>query len=62
MANLEKVQQRLADEAAKYNALQKEYQKVVGLRQQLDAQLNENSVVKEVHANNTRNLTNWDLN
>lgn len=49
MSNLEKIQKRLADEAGKYNAMQKDLQKLVNARQQLDAQLNENKVVKEVN-------------
>ncbi|KAI1300169.1 Prefoldin subunit 6 [Halotydeus destructor] len=47
MANIEKVQKKLSDEVAKFNQLQKDVQKLIGLRQTLDAQLNENSVVKE---------------
>lgn len=47
MANID-MQKKMSDEVAKFNVLQKEHQKVVALRQQLDAQLTENNVVKEV--------------
>lgn len=38
---------KLADEIAKFNNLQKEYQKVCTTHQQLDEQLNENKIVKQ---------------
>ncbi|XP_013417321.1 prefoldin subunit 6 [Lingula anatina] len=43
----EGLQKRLQGELEKYQAVQKDYQKYVSARQQLDAQLNENSLVKE---------------
>lgn len=43
-------QKRLQVEVEKYKSLEKEFQKALGARQQLDAQLNENSLVKEVSA------------
>ncbi|CAG2166791.1 unnamed protein product [Oppiella nova] len=44
---VEAVQKQLSDEITKFGALQKSYQKTLHLRQQLDSQLNENSIVKE---------------
>ncbi|XP_052721085.1 prefoldin subunit 6-like [Crassostrea angulata] len=41
------LQKKLQTEVEKFQAVQKDYQKHVNLRQQLDAQLNENSLVKE---------------
>ncbi|KAK3088810.1 hypothetical protein FSP39_024008 [Pinctada imbricata] len=41
------IQKRLQTEVEKFQTVQKEYQKCVSVRQQLDAQLNENSLVKE---------------
>ena len=38
----------LSDEVAKFNQLQQDLQKVIQSRQQLEVQLNENIVVKEV--------------
>ena len=48
MSNLEIIQKKLSDEVAKYNQLQKEYQKVMSIRQQLDEQLTENKIVQTV--------------
>lgn len=42
------VQKALSDEITKYQQLEKDKQKVIGLIKQLDVQLNENSSVKEV--------------
>lgn len=42
------VQKALSDEITKYQQLEKDKQKVIGLIKQLDAQLNENASVKEV--------------
>lgn len=47
-SSAEGLAKKLTDEVSKFNNLQKEYQKVCGTRQQLDEQLNENKVVKEV--------------
>ncbi|XP_067662069.1 prefoldin subunit 6-like [Haliotis asinina] len=41
------VQKRLQSEVEKYQSVQKDLQKYMSLRQQLDAQLNENTLVKE---------------
>lgn len=41
------LQKKLQTEVEKFQAVQKDYQKHVNLRQQLDAQMNENSLVKE---------------
>lgn len=41
------LQKRLQQEVEKYKAVQKDYQKVFSVRQQLDGQLMENNVVKE---------------
>ena len=49
MSSLEAIQKKLSDEIAKFSALQKSYQKTLHLRQQLDSQLNENNIVKEVN-------------
>merc|ERR1711971_292959 len=46
-SNMSDVQKRLQGELEKYQTVQKDYQKHVNLRQQLDAQMNENSLVKE---------------
>ncbi|XP_041456818.1 prefoldin subunit 6-like [Lytechinus variegatus] len=46
MAN-EALQKKLQEELEKFKASEKEYQNAVGLRKQLDAQLNENSMVKD---------------
>ncbi|KAL9988917.1 hypothetical protein ACROYT_G003412 [Oculina patagonica] len=46
-ANIEKIQQQMQTELEKFKAIQKDMQKLVGTRQQLDAQLNENKVVQE---------------
>merc|ERR1711894_46961 len=43
----EGVQKRLQTELEKYKAVQKEYQKCMSARQQLDGQLNEKTLVKE---------------
>ncbi|KAL5012635.1 hypothetical protein ScPMuIL_011186 [Solemya velum] len=43
----EALQKKLQTEVEKYQALQKDYQKYVGAKQQLDAQMNENTLVKE---------------
>lgn len=42
------LQKTLQDEVAKYNQLQSDAQKIIQMRQQLDAQLTENTGVKEV--------------
>uniref|UniRef100_A0A6M2DMM7 Probable prefoldin subunit 6 n=1 Tax=Xenopsylla cheopis TaxID=163159 RepID=A0A6M2DMM7_XENCH len=42
---VEEIQKKLSNELEKYKAAQKEYQKVITQRQQLDGQLNENKVV-----------------
>ena len=42
------IQKALSDEITKYQQLEKDKQKVIGLIKQLDVQLNENSAVKEV--------------
>lgn len=47
MAAAEGLQKRLQTELEKYKSVQKDYQKCVSTRQQLDAQLNENTLVKE---------------
>ena len=44
----EALQKKFQSEMEKYKALQKDYQKCVTNRQQLDSKLNENSSVKEV--------------
>jgi prefoldin beta subunit len=41
------IQKKLSDEMATFNVMQKESQKLMELRRQLDAQLTENTVVKE---------------
>ena len=46
--DIEAFQKKLSDEISKFGALQKSYQKTLQLRQQLDSQLNENNIVKEV--------------
>ncbi|EDO30505.1 predicted protein [Nematostella vectensis] len=46
-ANVERIQQQLQTELEKYKAHQIDLQKSVSTRQQLDAQLSENTVVKE---------------
>nr|CAG4638890.1 EOG090X0MQF [Cyclestheria hislopi] len=43
----EGLQKRLQQEVEKFKAIQKEYQKVINTRQQLDSQLTENNGVKE---------------
>ena len=45
MADLGKT---LSEEVAKFNQLQQDMQKVVQSRHQLESQLNENTIVKEV--------------
>jgi PREDICTED: HLA class II region expressed gene KE2-like len=57
MSNIEATQKKFSDEVTKYNQLQKEYQKVVSMRQQLDEQLNENKIVKEVSYFNYQAIT-----
>lgn len=47
MAALEVLQKRMTQELEKYKTIQKDFQKTYSVRQQLDAQLNENKVVKE---------------
>uniref|UniRef100_A0A6M2E5B7 Probable prefoldin subunit 6 n=1 Tax=Amblyomma tuberculatum TaxID=48802 RepID=A0A6M2E5B7_9ACAR len=44
---MEGIHKALVQEVEKYKTLQKDFQKTYGLRQKLDSQLNENSVVKE---------------
>ncbi|XP_060069731.1 prefoldin subunit 6-like [Ylistrum balloti] len=44
------IQKKLQADIEKYQQLQKDYQKVVSQRQQLDGQLNENTLVKEEFA------------
>ncbi|XP_069120184.1 prefoldin subunit 6-like [Argopecten irradians] len=44
------IQKKLQTDIEKYQQLQKDYQKVVSQRQQLDGQLNENTLVKEEFA------------
>merc|ERR550519_330192 len=46
-ANVERIQQQLQTEVEKFKGIQKDLQKSVVTRQQLDAQLAENNVVKE---------------
>lgn len=46
-ANLERIQQQMQTELEKFKAVQKDLQKLINTRQQLDGQLNENKVVKE---------------
>ncbi|XP_022795311.1 prefoldin subunit 6-like [Stylophora pistillata] len=46
-ANLERIQQQMQTELEKFKAVQKDLQKLINTRQQLDAQLNENKVVQE---------------
>ncbi|PVD22133.1 hypothetical protein C0Q70_17938 [Pomacea canaliculata] len=41
------LQRRLQNEVEKFQAIQKDLQKAISARQQLDAQLNENTLVKE---------------
>nr|CAG4645306.1 EOG090X0MQF [Leptodora kindtii] len=43
----EGIQQKLQQEVEKFKGIQKEYQKVISTRQQLDSQLTENNGVKE---------------
>ncbi|KAK2186728.1 hypothetical protein NP493_193g04080 [Ridgeia piscesae] len=43
----EGIQKRLQKELEKFKSVQKEYQKCVAARQQLDAQFNENTLVKQ---------------
>lgn len=47
-AAMETVTKKLSEEVTKFNNLQKEFQKLCTTRQQLDEQLNENKIVKEV--------------
>ncbi|RWS11947.1 prefoldin subunit 6-like protein [Dinothrombium tinctorium] len=47
MASLENTQKKLSDEISAYSALQKDYQKNLAAREQLDSQLNENIIVQE---------------
>ena len=47
-AALETITKKMSEEVTKFNNLQKELQKICTTRQQLDEQLNENKVVKEV--------------
>jgi chaperonin cofactor prefoldin len=49
MSSLEAVQKKLSQEISKFGSLQKTYQKTLQMRQQLDSQLNENNIVKEVN-------------
>ncbi|XP_077535710.1 prefoldin 6 [Haemaphysalis longicornis] len=44
---MEAVHKALVQEVEKYKSVQKDFQKTYSLRQKLDSQLNENSVVKE---------------
>ncbi|XP_031574472.1 prefoldin subunit 6-like [Actinia tenebrosa] len=46
-ANVERIQQQIQSELEKFKGVQKDLQKSVSTRQQLDAQLTENNVVKE---------------
>jgi len=46
-ANLERIQQQMQTELEKFKGIQKDLQKFITARQQLDAQLNENKVVQE---------------
>lgn len=46
--SVEALNKMMAEEVAKFNQLQQDMQRVHQLRQQLDAQLNENTNVKEV--------------
>ncbi|XP_073242976.1 prefoldin subunit 6-like [Porites lutea] len=46
-ANLDRIQQQMQTELEKFKSVQKDIQKLVSARQQLEAQLNENKVVKE---------------
>lgn len=48
MSSLEAIQKNLSAEITKFGTIQKSYQKTLQLRQQLDSQLNENNIVKEV--------------
>jgi hypothetical protein len=41
-------QKQLSEEVAKFNQLQNDMQKVIRMRQQLEGQLTENTIVKEV--------------
>uniref|UniRef100_T1IUE9 Probable prefoldin subunit 6 n=1 Tax=Strigamia maritima TaxID=126957 RepID=T1IUE9_STRMM len=43
----EGLQKKLQQEVEKYKTVQRDYQKILSIRQQLDGQLNENNVVKE---------------
>lgn len=43
----EEIQKKLQKELEVFNGVQKEYQKAVSLKHQLDSQLNENKAVKE---------------
>lgn len=47
-ASIETVQKNLAQEISKFSTIQKSYQKLLQTRQQLEAQLTENNIVKEV--------------
>uniref|UniRef100_L7LX19 Probable prefoldin subunit 6 n=1 Tax=Rhipicephalus pulchellus TaxID=72859 RepID=L7LX19_RHIPC len=44
---MEALHKNLVQEVEKYKAIQKDFQKAYSLRQKLDSQLNENTVVKE---------------
>ncbi|KAK4873390.1 hypothetical protein RN001_015419 [Aquatica leii] len=44
---MDEVQKKIENEVISLKGTQKEYQKAISTRQQLDAQLNENKVVKE---------------
>ena len=47
-ASIETVQKNLAQEISTFSTIQKSYQKLLQTRQQLEAQLTENNIVKEV--------------
>lgn len=53
----EAIQKQLSDEVAKFNQLQNDMQKVIRMRQQLEGQLTENTIVKEVRDAQTQQLT-----
>lgn len=50
----ELLQKQLSEEVAKFNQLQNDMQKVVRMRQQLEGQLTENTIVKEVMLNHVQ--------
>ncbi len=42
------IKQQMTDELNKFSALRNQYKKIISMRSQLEVQLNENKIVKEV--------------